>query len=599
VGLLLLPLVAHAEPPAIDAQAFKPSPFFEDLFTVGKAEVPSPYLWNFGLMANYQNDPLVLRMDGKQVRSVLTHQLTGDLLVAGRLGDWFAFGAALPVILYQSGEGLPGGSEPRPVGIGDLRIYPRLHLLRLLADRFALAFTPILSLPTGQLVDPFMGRPNATLLPELEASFDLGGAGVAFDLGWLITENQTALNLDLVDELKFKLGGWFDLTERFTLIGEVAGATPITAPLAEITEAPLEFLGGGRYRLLPGLDLRFGAGAGTTTGYASPDFRLFAGLQRGRPLPTAPPPPVGDRDGDGLVDAVDRCPDDPEDRDDFQDEDGCPDPDNDGDGVLDPWVANQGLLARYAQLGRGQDACPDVPEDRDGFKDEDGCPDPDDDDDGVLDPWVTAQGQLARYRTLGQGSDRCPRVPEDRDGFQDEDGCPDPDNDKDGICDPWVATRPEAERTSITCKGSDECPLEPETVNGIEDEDGCPDKLVKIEGKKILILQKVLFYYNKTQIKPESFPLLDEVTRTILDNPQLSKIEVAGHTDTRGHADLNRRLADGRARAVRDYLVQHGVAPARLISRGYGEDRPLVRPEQSEEDYQTNRRVEFTILEQN
>jgi len=358
VGLLLLPLVAHAEPPAIDAQAFKPSPFFEDLFTVGKAEVPSPYLWNFGLMANYQNDPLVLRMDGKQVRSVLTHQLTGDLLVAGRLGDWFAFGAALPVILYQSGEGLPGGSEPRPVGIGDLRIYPRLHLLRLLADRFALAFTPILSLPTGQLVDPFMGRPNATLLPELEASFDLGGAGVAFDLGWLITENQTALNLDLVDELKFKLGGWFDLTERFTLIGEVAGATPITAPLAEITEAPLEFLGGGRYRLLPGLDLRFGAGAGTTTGYASPDFRLFAGLQRGRPLPTAPPPPVGDRDGDGLVDAVDRCPDDPEDRDDFQDEDGCPDPDNDGDGVLD-----------------GADRCPTEKETINGVADDDGCPD--------------------------------------------------------------------------------------------------------------------------------------------------------------------------------------------------------------------------------
>src|SRR6185312_8749748 len=76
----------------------------------------------------------------------------------------------------------------------------------------------------------------------------------------------------------------------------------------------------------------------------------------------------GDRDGDGIKDNADKCPDQPEDKDGFQDEDGCPDLDNDGDGLND-----------------AIDKCPNDPEDKDGFEDEDGCPDPDNDNDGIAD----------------------------------------------------------------------------------------------------------------------------------------------------------------------------------------------------------------------
>jgi len=111
-----------------------------------------------------------------------------------------------------------------------------------------------------------------------------------------------------------------------------------------------------------------------------------------RPVPEAPPPPpIGDRDHDGLLDNVDECPDEPEDADDFQDEDGCPDPDNDGDGILDE-----------------PDQCPLEPEDMDGWFDDDGCPDPDNDGDGFLD-----------------GDDQCPDEAEVVNGVEDEDGCPD------------------------------------------------------------------------------------------------------------------------------------------------------------------------------
>jgi len=126
-----------------------------------------------------------------------------------------------------------------------------------------------------------------------------------------------------------------------------------------------------------------------------------------------------DRDGDGIPDSIDGCRDEPEDKDGFQDEDGCIDPDNDRDGIPD-----------------ASDKCPDEAEDKDGFEDTDGCPERDNDRDGVID-----------------ATDRCPDQPEDRDNFEDEDGCPDPDNDNDGVPD-----------------ARDQCPNDAGTAS-----DGCPD----------------------------------------------------------------------------------------------------------------------------
>jgi outer membrane protein OmpA-like peptidoglycan-associated protein len=111
-----------------------------------------------------------------------------------------------------------------------------------------------------------------------------------------------------------------------------------------------------------------------------------------RPEPEVEPEPeVSDRDQDGIPDESDACPDDPEDIDGFEDEDGCPDPDNDEDGILDE-----------------VDECPDEPEDVDGFADEDGCPDLDNDQDGFQDV-----------------VDECPNDAEVVNGVDDHDGCPD------------------------------------------------------------------------------------------------------------------------------------------------------------------------------
>jgi len=378
--------------------------------------------------------------------------------------------------------------------------------------------------------------------------------------------------------------------EKLDLIAEAYASTSATDPFGASNNSPLEVIAGFKVHAARGFDLSVGGGAGLTSGYSAPDFRVFVGF-------AATAPPALDRDGDGRSDSDDPCPDDPEDFDGFDDGDGCPDPDNDGDSVLDPWVIHSGQLARYADIGTGSDDCPMVPEDRDGFHDGDGCPDPDNDGDRILDPWVSESGELRRYAKHGHGVDECPFVPEDADGFQPSDGCPDADNDRDGICDPWVAESGQAVLYADLCTGADLCPLEPETVNGLDDEDGCADGFVKLEAKRLIILERVQFFRNASRIKEESFALLNEIAQTLFDYPEIKRLRIDGHTDTLGEEEHNRWLSHRRARAVKEYLVARGVDSTRLSYKGFGEERPLVFPQRKPEDYEMNRRVEFTVLE--
>src|SRR6201999_2232569 len=108
---------------------------------------------------------------------------------------------------------------------------------------------------------------------------------------------------------------------------------------------PIEALAGVKLYLARNSYLTLGAGRGLANQGASPDVRAFIGIVF--------EPSNGDRDGDGIRDDVDKCPDAPEDFDGFQDEDGCPDPDNDGDGIPDV-----------------DDNCPDIP----GDAEHEGCP---------------------------------------------------------------------------------------------------------------------------------------------------------------------------------------------------------------------------------
>jgi len=253
-------------------------------------------------------------------------------------------------------------------------------------------------------------------------------------------------------------------------------------------------------------------------------------------------PKPKDRDGDGIDDGADKCQTVPEDKDGFEDDDGCPDLDNDKDGVAD-----------------ASDRCPAEAEDKDGFEDGDGCPELDNDKDGIAD-----------------SADKCPTVAEDQDGFEDEDGCPDPDNDKDGVADK-----------------SDRCPLEV----GPSDNNGCPKTYehIVVTAEKIELKQKIFFDSSRATIMPVSFELLAEIG-SVLNARKTMRLRVEGHTDIRGAQKRNRSLSQQRADAVRQYLMGLGIDGARLEARGYGSDQP-IETNRTEAGREKNRRVEFVITE--
>jgi outer membrane protein OmpA-like peptidoglycan-associated protein len=144
----------------------------------------------------------------------------------------------------------------------------------------------------------------------------------------------------------------------------------------------------------------------------------------------------------------------------------------------------------------------------------------------------------------------------------------------------------------------DACPDERETRNLFRDSDGCPDQVpVRVTADAIEIGEKVFFELDKAIIKAESFELLDAVARVINDNPQIIKIEIAGHTDSQGDEEYNLELSERRAAAVVGYLTGKGVSEERVGAVGYGQSKPLVE-EDTEDAFAANRRVEFLILEQ-
>ncbi len=275
-----------------------------------------------------------------------------------------------------------------------------------------------------------------------------------------------------------------------------------------------------------------------------------------------------DTDGDGVPDRKDKCPDTPAGA--KIDANGCP-LDSDHDGVFDGLDACPATPAGAAVDSRGcpkdsdgdgvydgLDQCPDTP--RGAKVDAKGCPS-DADGDGVVD-----------------GIDQCAGTP--KGATVDANGCP-TDADGDGAYD-----------------GLDKCPDTP--AGARVDADGCPivvtERETELFDTGMIRLQNVNFETGKSDLLPESLPILDEVGPILRKWPQL-QIEIGGHTDARGAADKNQALSEARANAVRDYLLKKypDIVPGQLTAKGYGEAKPIA-PNRGALNLAKNRRVEFVVL---
>ena len=109
-------------------------------------------------------------------------------------------------------------------------------------------------------------------------------------------------------------------------------------------------------------------------------------------------------------------------------------------------------------------------------------------------------------------------------------------------------------------------------------------------------LENITFDTGKAELKPEDLPQLDIVGQVLTKWPEL-RIEIGGHTDSRGSAAANQRLSEARVKSVLEYLLRKfpELKPEQYTTKGYGESRPLV-PNLSPEAMARNRRVEFVVL---
>ncbi len=332
---------------------------------------------------------------------------------------------------------------------------------------------------------------------------------------------------------------------------------------------------------------------------------LEAGVVAVLPPPPPLPAPIGpaDTDKDGIPDAFDPCPAAAEDKDGFQDWDGCPEPDDDGDGIPDEdddctlvaetfdgvddfdGCPEPGADKDKDEVADAFDLCPEEAETYNGIRDDDGCPE----DPAVLAAYAKGTAPLPEppLRAAGRGdedpdgdgvvgmADACPRAREDKDGFEDGDGCPDPDNDGDGVPD-----------------RRDECPLVAETLNSYLDDDGCPDEVKKSERSIVGIARGLTFKFASAKVTGKTKRVLKKVLGKMKKDKTLH-LSIEGHTDNNGSRARNLKLSRRRARAVREWLVERGVDPERIEANGYGPDKP-IESNDTKKGRAENRRVELS-----
>ena len=142
----------------------------------------------------------------------------------------------------------------------------------------------------------------------------------------------------------------------------------------------------------------------------------------------------------------------------------------------------------------------------------------------------------------------------------------------------------------------DQCISEPETKNGFQDADGCPDEVPKEIEKFSGVIEGIFFDTDKDTIKSKSETVLNEALDVLKKFPEL-RVEISGHTDSRGGREHNVDLSQRRADAVKQWMIDHGIEGSRMTTRGAGPDEPIDSNE-TKAGRARNRRIEFKLLTQ-
>jgi len=580
-GASLPPGVARAQSATFALDHFDPSERGSEWFSADSLDFRGELRPSVGLVGSWAFRPLVFKnANGDVAHSIVRHQAVTHAGVSLVFLDRFRLAVDLPVQVWAKGtttivDGATFTAPSKDVAIGDIRISAAARLLGVYGDPFTTALGVTVFAPTGKEED-YLSDGKVRVAPHLMIAGDVGFFTYAAKGGFNIRSQREFARATIGSDVFYDVAAGARVADGALVIGpELVGSSVIVdSRFAHERSSPVELILGAHYTTPIGLRIGAGWGAGLNAGFGAPASRgLFT-------LEWTSPPPVLDRDRDGVPDAEDACPDIAGVPSSQPAQNGCPPPppDADGDGIIDAKDACK-LVPGVASADPAQNGCP-LPKDSDGDgiidpKDacpkeagpanedpkKNGCPPPPDTDkDGIID-----------------AKDACPEVA----GLPSEDpklnGCPDPDRDKDGVL-----------------NDSDACP----DIAGQADPDpkrnGCPKAYVK-QGQ-IKILDQVKFKTNSAAIMKgkDSEEVLNAVKQVLDEHPEIAKVRVEGHTDSKGKAAKNRKLSAARAASVVKWLVSHGVAASKLSSQGFGPDRP-IDSNATEEGRRNNRRVEFHI----
>lgn len=363
------------------------------------ARILEPGKWNLNALIHYGRDPLLLIVRAQVEEVLLRYITTAELSATFGVHDRIELGIAVPYSFTPGINGTFPVDDAR--GLGDLRVNPKLILIKAKEGRgFGFGMNLLNVIPTGDYErdaeELRFVRRNFSSIINTFSEYLLSHGRVALNLGYrfrpLRGDFDPTTDLDVSSGPTWGFAAGFYIDEGLELTGEVFQR------FMDYDRSPLEGLLAIRSTRKGAFNILFGMGAGIGGDYSSVGLRMITGLTWTPQPSQSGGVPLIDTDQDGLIDLVDRCPSEPEDKDGHDDFDGCPEDDIDQDGI-----------------GDAEDRCPREAEDRDQFEDQDGCPDLDNDGDRIPD-------------TL----DRCPLKAENYNQIEDQDGCPDEEPPQEG-----------------------------------------------------------------------------------------------------------------------------------------------------------------------
>jgi hypothetical protein len=341
---------------------------------------PGPWQWNLGLWGSYAQDPVATRdpSTGAAIAYPLEHAIGLDVVANIGLGSRAAVGVDLPMSLWQE------GTEPsaafrgafHTTAIGDLAITGKVTILsndrQGLRAGLGVGAVATVTVPTGDQAS-FLGDGAVTSSLAVLGEYALGVGAARASLGYMLRTNGPVVSpltgaTRFGDEIPWSLAialrpkaiaPIVDADDRQEWEVALRGALPggPTVPFASGATAlsPVLLSVSDRIALGSGRDafVVWGGDFGLDDAYGVPSLRAVLGFGWA--------PRVRDRDGDGVPDDVDQCPDLPEDRDGIQDDDGCPEEDADSDGIPDEADACP-LVAGVASQDPKKNGCPATPD---------------------------------------------------------------------------------------------------------------------------------------------------------------------------------------------------------------------------------------------